>query len=186
MFDAGAAVGRLEMDISNWQKNIDAAKKDVTSISGVILRNAQTIRRAGLAIGAVGTAIAGVSILLLKSAADAEETANLFEVSFGSMADSAEEWAERTSSALGVNIVDLQQGAVVIQHLKARLRLSCSCCGARLGRAHTFCPGCGTKVEEAQTHEQHHRRVRTLPIDSGTLEVLNEYIRSTCIHNNRF
>jgi len=79
--------------------------------------------------------------------------------------------------ALGVEDVDSAQSAVTIQHLKSRLRLSCPKCGARLGRSHTFCPRCGEKVEEALSQEQEHRRVRTLPVDGDTLEMLKEYIQ---------
>ncbi len=79
--------------------------------------------------------------------------------------------------ALPVEDIDFVRGTVTIEHLKARLRLSCPSCGAKLGKAHAFCPGCGTKVKEALTREQHHRRVRTLPIDDDTLKMLGDYIR---------
>ena len=79
--------------------------------------------------------------------------------------------------ALTVNNIDLTGGTVTIQHLKARLRLACPQCGTRLGKAHAFCPGCGAKVETAVAHEEQHRRMRTLPIDSSTLEMIRDYIR---------
>lgn len=84
----------------------------------------------------------------------------------------------RISEALGitVNDIDLVQGCVVIQHLKTKLNLSCPNCGARLGRRHVYCPGCGLKVEEAVSKENQNRRVRTLPIDNETLEMLKGYI----------
>jgi len=85
----------------------------------------------------------------------------------------------RVSEGLAVTVgdIDLDQGMVTIQHLKARLRLSCPNCNARLGRTHTFCPKCGVEVEEALIQEQEHRLMRTLPIDSDTLEMLKDYIR---------
>jgi len=85
----------------------------------------------------------------------------------------------RVSEALALEVedVDFAQGAVTIQHLKSRFKLSCTKCGARLGRSHTFCPVCGEKVEEALVQQQEHRRVRTLPIDEDTLQGLAEYIR---------
>jgi len=85
----------------------------------------------------------------------------------------------RVSEGLAVTVgdIDLDQGTVTIQHLKARLRLSCPNCNARLGKTHTFCPKCGVEVEKALTQEQEHRRMRTLPIDSDTLEMLSDYIR---------
>jgi integrase/recombinase XerD len=42
---------------------------------------------------------------------------------------------------------------------------------------HSFCPKCGVKVEEAVAKEQEHRRMRTLPLDGDTLEMLKDYIR---------
>ena len=46
----------------------------------------------------------------------------------------------RVSEALGLRVedIDFERGTVTIQHLKARMRLSCTQCGARLGRTHTF------------------------------------------------
>ena len=79
--------------------------------------------------------------------------------------------------ALSVEDIDFDQGTVTIEHLKTRARLSCPQCGARLAKAHAFCPKCGTNVETALTQEQQHRRIRTLPIDSNTLEMLGDYIR---------
>ncbi len=78
--------------------------------------------------------------------------------------------------ALLVQDIDLQQGVVTIQHLKTRLKLACPDCHARLGRNHVFCPGCGAKVEKAVAQSKEHRRVRTLPVDGGTLEMLRDYI----------
>ncbi len=85
----------------------------------------------------------------------------------------------RVSEALGLTLddINLDHGTVTIQHLKARLNLSCPHCGARLGRRHSFCPGCGRDVKEAVRKETEHRRVRTLPIDSDTLVLLKEYIQ---------
>lgn len=79
--------------------------------------------------------------------------------------------------ALKVEDIDLIQGAVRILHLKTRLRLSCPHCGARLGRSHAFCPRCGRKVSRAMAKAQEERRIRTLPIDDDTLEMLRDYIR---------
>jgi integrase/recombinase XerD len=85
----------------------------------------------------------------------------------------------RISEALGITVadVDFNQGTVIIQHLKARIKLSCPKCGARLGKSHTFCPRCGEKVEEAVHKEQEHRRMRTLPLEMDTLEMLRNYIK---------
>jgi integrase/recombinase XerD len=57
----------------------------------------------------------------------------------------------RISEALGltVNDLDLVNNTVNIQHLKLRLHLTCSQCGARMSQSHTYCPRCGFKVDQA-------------------------------------
>ena len=84
----------------------------------------------------------------------------------------------RISEALGLDVddVDFDQSTVTIDHLKVRLNLYCPDCGTRLSKTARFCPGCGVKVEKAVAEEKEHRRVRTLPIDSDTLEMVREYI----------
>ena len=84
----------------------------------------------------------------------------------------------RVSEALGIAVpdIDFAQGTVRIQHLKTRLKLGCPHCGTRLGKSHSFCPGCGAKIEEAVAKEMEHRRMRTLPLDRGTLDMLRDYI----------
>ena len=84
----------------------------------------------------------------------------------------------RVSEALSIRIsdIDFSQGTVTIEHLKARIRLSCPQCGARLSKAHHFCPVCGLKVEKAVAQEKEHRRFRRLPVDEETLAMLKEYI----------
>ena len=85
----------------------------------------------------------------------------------------------RISEALALEVKDInfEQGTVTIEHLKARTKLSCPKCGTRLGKSHSFCPKCGVKVDKAVAQEQHHRRMRTLPLDSDTLEMLKDYIK---------
>jgi len=84
----------------------------------------------------------------------------------------------RISEALGIKVedIDLDNGTITIQHLKIRLKLSCTGCGQRLGRSHTFCPKCGSKVTEAQIKQQERHRQRVLPIDNETLGMLREYV----------
>ncbi len=84
----------------------------------------------------------------------------------------------RVSEALALEIKDLhfEESGLTIQHLKSRIKLNCPKCGARLGKSHSFCPRCGAPVKEAVAKEQEHRRVRTLPVDRGTLGMLKNYI----------
>jgi integrase/recombinase XerD len=85
----------------------------------------------------------------------------------------------RISEALALEVkdIDFTAGTVTIEHLKARLKLSCLGCGAGLGKSHTFCPKCGAKVHKAVAKKQEHHRMRTLPLDRNTLEMLRDYIR---------
>jgi len=85
----------------------------------------------------------------------------------------------RISEALGLEVKDIDFGSstVVIEHLKYRVKMSCSKCGTRLGKSHKFCPLCGNGVEKALAQEQEHRRMRTLPIDDNTLRMLRDYIQ---------
>jgi integrase/recombinase XerD len=85
----------------------------------------------------------------------------------------------RVSEALALSVedIDFSRGLITIQHLKARTKFSCPKCKTRLSRSHTFCPGCGAEVKEAVTTALEHRKVRTLPIDSDTLQLLQEYIK---------
>ena len=84
----------------------------------------------------------------------------------------------RISELLGLTTedVDFERGLAIIKHLKTRLKLSCSGCGQRLGRRHTYCPTCGGKVGKAQAEQQERRRQRVLPVDGDTLGMLQKYI----------
>jgi integrase/recombinase XerD len=78
--------------------------------------------------------------------------------------------------ALTTDDIDLEKGEVRILHLKTRIKMLCPDCQARLGRSHSFCPGCGRKVEEAQIQELQKHKQRILPVDNCTLELLRQYI----------
>ena len=84
----------------------------------------------------------------------------------------------RISEALALtpDDIDFDHGTVTIQHLKYRIKTSCPQCNTRLGKAHTFCPKCGIKVEQTVAKELAHRRVRTLPLDNETLTSLKDFI----------
>ena len=80
--------------------------------------------------------------------------------------------------ALAVEDVDLKAGTIIIQHLKQRTKLLCPKCAVRLSRAHRFCPGCGAGVEEAVARQTEHRRMRVLPVDQATMQMLRQFIES--------
>ena len=64
----------------------------------------------------------------------------------------------RVSEALALEVkdVDLGGGTATILHLKARVRLTCPKCGARLGTTHAFCPSCAMKVEGPVARQPSH------------------------------
>src|SRR4030042_474281 len=84
----------------------------------------------------------------------------------------------RISEALAIRVedIDLEHGTVTIEHLKIRSKLLCPSCGAWLGRTHKFCPGCGNRLQESLTQQLEYRRMRRLPIDDDTLNMLRDYI----------
>ena len=84
----------------------------------------------------------------------------------------------RISEALAITVadIDFRHGTVTIQHLKSRLKLACPRCNARLGKSHTFCPGCGARVEKAVAQAKEHRRMRTLHLNRNTFEMLREFV----------
>ena len=85
----------------------------------------------------------------------------------------------RVSEALSLEVkdVDFEQSIVTILHLKTRIKLTCPQCGTNLGRSHSFCPKCGVKVAEVVEKELANRRIRTLPLDEVTLDMLGNYIK---------
>jgi integrase/recombinase XerD len=85
----------------------------------------------------------------------------------------------RVSEALALKVedIDFDQGTVTIEHLKARVKLCCPKCGARMSKSHKFCPICGHTVDKAETEEKEHRQLRTLPVDGDTLGMLADFVR---------
>lgn len=80
----------------------------------------------------------------------------------------------RVSEALGIRIcdVDFKKGSVMIVHLKSRIRLYCSECGAAVSRRHKYCPDCGHEVGGPVPRQWQRRRMRVIPVDGETLGML--------------
>lgn len=85
----------------------------------------------------------------------------------------------RVSEALGITVedVDAAQGTITIKHLKTRTRLLCPHCDTQLSRTAKFCPGCGKEVPEPLRKEQETHRVRTIPLERETMDMLIDFIR---------
>ena len=84
----------------------------------------------------------------------------------------------RISEALALEVkdIDFSQNTVTIEHLKSHIKLACPSCGASLGKSHVFCPRCGKRVKEAVSKEKEHRKVRNLPLDLNTANILKDYV----------
>jgi integrase/recombinase XerD len=72
--------------------------------------------------------------------------------------------------------IDFKRGTLTIVHLKERSKLKCPNCGAILGKRHIFCPECGNKVDQAVREKVEQRRLRTIPVDHYTLQLLKTYL----------
>jgi integrase/recombinase XerD len=79
---------------------------------------------------------------------------------------------------LKVSDIDFEQMTVTILHLKTRSTLMCPDCKASLARRHRFCPECGKDIGRIISSEREHRRIRILPVDENTLNLLKEYVAS--------
>ena len=84
----------------------------------------------------------------------------------------------RVSEVLGLTVddIDFESRTVTIKHLKARIKIMCPHCNARLAKSSLFCPSCGNQIKDAVSKAQDHRKIRTIPLDSSTLEMLKEYV----------
>jgi len=84
----------------------------------------------------------------------------------------------RISEALAITVddIDFSTGKVSIVHLKVRLQLHCRQCGITIGLRHDYCPRCGTKNDANSASQHEKRRQRTLPLDAGTLAMINNYL----------
>ena len=84
----------------------------------------------------------------------------------------------RLSVALAIRheYVDFKQETVTIIHLKRTLKLLCPLCKSPLAANHRFCPGCAAKIGYSIKKRQEKRRIRILPVDKDTMEMLKIYI----------
>jgi integrase/recombinase XerD len=89
----------------------------------------------------------------------------------------------RISEVLAIKLsdVDFESRTITILHLKTRFRLTCTKCKASLARRHQFCPECGEQVRETKQCLQEHRRIRVLPIDNCSIQLIEEYVQSSLL-----
>lgn len=84
----------------------------------------------------------------------------------------------RVSEVLNLKAADIdyERATVTILHLKTRSRLMCPDCKASLARRHRFCPECGKEIGRIIGSEREQKRIRVLPVDENTLNLLKEYV----------
>jgi integrase/recombinase XerD len=84
----------------------------------------------------------------------------------------------RISEVLAIKVrdIDFEQNTVTILHLKRRINVSCPSCRAKLGSRHQYCPVCGNKINEAIKSQQERKRIRVLPIDQGSIDMLKNFL----------
>jgi integrase/recombinase XerD len=84
----------------------------------------------------------------------------------------------RVSEVLNLKVsdIDYERATITILHLKTRSKLMCPDCKASLARRHRFCPECGKEISQIISSERQQRRIRILPIDENTLNLLREYV----------
>lgn len=89
----------------------------------------------------------------------------------------------RISELLAIKVadIDFERATITILHLQTRIRLSCPKCRAALAKRHQFCPACGIQVDVVVKRQHEHRRIRILPIDRQTLEMLGNYITTNLV-----
>ena len=92
----------------------------------------------------------------------------------------------RISEVLAIKVkdIDVEQSTVTILHLKRRITISCPSCRAKLGNRHQYCPVCGEKIGEVIKRQQEKRRIRVLPIDQQSTEMIRGYLRYNNHHQD--
>ncbi len=109
-----SVIGRLVVSIvgnnTELKKSLQDTDKLLTKQTKNINYIADQMAKAGkvMTLG-VTLPIVGVGIAFSKLAMDAVESENLFEVSMGSMADSARKWSEGLSDSLGLNQYEIRK-----------------------------------------------------------------------------
>lgn len=84
----------------------------------------------------------------------------------------------RISEALALTTgdIDFEKSTVTILHLKTSINLICPYCHDRLARKHNYCPGCGKLIPEPELKQKEKKRTRSLPVDSETIKLIQEFI----------
>jgi integrase/recombinase XerD len=77
---------------------------------------------------------------------------------------------------MAVEDIEFEKRQITIIHQKARIKLTCPYCGAGLAKKDKACGQCARVVPEKVQESQQRRRLRTIPVDQETLDLIKEYI----------
>lgn len=100
----GELYARLGLDSKDFDKGLDKSETAFGKMSKAA--------KAGAAIAVAAIATVGVKITQL--AMNAVESENLFDVSFGGMADTARTWSKELSASLGLNEYELRRNSATL------------------------------------------------------------------------
>lgn len=115
--NAGTVYSELVLDSSKYDSAIDKAAKKMSNLQKKMEEMGKKISDSGKKFSDMGgklttfvsVPLAGIGVAATKMAMDAVESENLFEVSMGSMANSARAWSEEVSKALGLNAYEVRE-----------------------------------------------------------------------------
>ena len=86
--------------------------------------------------------------------------------------------------SIDINDVDLNEGLVLIHHLKRVPRIVCPDCGHKTGCKSQYCPGCGVSLENANRVEVERNRQRIIPLDKKTCNMIKTYLEKRQVDSN--
>lgn len=124
MWDAGAIGGRVELKTDGWAKGVDRVKSDVAGLKRTLTGFGTDLTDAAKKLGMIGAAAQVAFGLMARHAMHIEEAENLFEVSFGNMADDVRAWSESVSDSLAMTAAQIREGAGVFAVMTQSMGLS--------------------------------------------------------------
>ena len=122
-FDAGSIDGRLMLDLQDWDSGVKQSMRDTERIRQELQKTSEVLQSVGLGYAAVGAAIQAVTVLTIKQAMKAEETANLYSVSMGRMKKDTDEWAASLNKSVGIATVTLQENVGLLNNMLGSMGL---------------------------------------------------------------
>lgn len=109
MFNAGAVVGQLRLDMQGWTANVRRGVADTRDLKAKLGDLGNSAREMAIPFAAAGAAITLAMRKIRQEAMRVEESENLFVVSMGNMAASTRAWSEELSSAIGMNASSIRE-----------------------------------------------------------------------------